>query len=287
MTEAHWKSVSTLKKRNTKRTLASFASLKDSDLMIWSRPSYRSTIQRQAGVIRHGIVIKEVILRLIIYLISLSKGDEVDCNILAKAAFYPPIYSAVVTLVIGCTLLLVKMIADNSKEKKREREKKSAVSPEGSEVDKMIRCAAEAREVEGNYNVLHATPGGVRMLIGTSFAVLQTPQEKHAMAKYIFDKEVEIHKSRIRALRCLRSKGWSQRETSDLLENVAKPNFLKKVKYQVLPQGGRRNIFHQKPNVSVILQHISILLPTSYSKILKVFVGFGLHFDINSAFMIR
>ena len=162
------------------------------------------------------------------------KGDESDCNNLAKAAFYPPIYSAVATMAIGCTLLVVKMIVESCcKEKKVVKTKKEAESPEGAEVDKLIRCAAKGTQLEGNYNLLHQETGGVRMLIGAAFAVLETPQERHLLSRYIYQQELDIHKSRGKALRCLRSKCWSQKETFDLIDHVAEPNCLKKAKHKV------------------------------------------------------
>ena len=146
------------------------------------------------------------------------KGDESRCNTLAKTAFYPPIYIAVMTGAIGCTFLVVLMVVDSCcREAQGEKAKREAQRAEGAEVDKMIRCVKEGREVEGNYSLLHGAQGGVRMLIGASFTVLSTPQERHVMAKYILEKEVEIHGSKRKALRCLRSKGWSQKESYECL----------------------------------------------------------------------
>ena len=71
------------------------------------------------------------------------------------------------------------------------------------------------------------------MLIGAAFAVLETPKERHLMSQYIFQQELDIHKSRGRALRCLRRKCWSQKETFDLIDHVAEPNCLKKAKHKV------------------------------------------------------
>ena len=157
-------------------------------------------------------------------------GDEARCNTLAKAAFYPPIYSAAATMAIGCTFLVVLMLVDYSEEGQEEKGKRASEMPE---VDTMIRSVKESREVEGNYDLLHGAQGGVRMLIGASFTVLSTPQERNAMAKYILGKEVEIHKSSGEALRCLRSKGWSQKETFKCLDHVESPGCLKKAKHQV------------------------------------------------------
>ena len=164
------------------------------------------------------------------------KGDESRCNTLAKTAFYPPIYIAVMTGSIGCTFLVVLMVVDsNCRKAQWEKAKIGAQSAEGAEVDNMIRCVKEGREVEGNYDLLHRAQGGVRMLIGASFTVLSTPQERHMMAKYILEKEVEMHGSRRRALRCLRSKGWSQKESYECLNHVESPGCLKKTKHQVEP----------------------------------------------------
>ena len=99
----------------------------------------------------------------------------------------------------------------------------------------MIRCVKEEREVEGNYSLLHRAKGGIRMLIGASFTVLSTPQERHVMAKYILQKEVEIHGSKRKALRCLRSKGWSQKESYECLNHMENPGCLKNTKHQVEP----------------------------------------------------
>ena len=160
------------------------------------------------------------------------KGDEARCNKLAKVAFYPPIYSAFVTMAIGCLLLLTMMLVEKkTKQQNRSKAKEAAETQEGAEVDKIICCVKEARELVGNYDLLHRAEGGVRMLIGTSFTLLSSPKERHATAKYIYDKEMEIHMSKRGALRCLRSKGWSQKETYALLDHVAKPNCVKKTKH--------------------------------------------------------
>ena len=162
------------------------------------------------------------------------KGDEAKCNNLAKAAFYPPIYGAAVTIAIGCVLLVSMMIAEKrTKGQEGVKATKVTKTAEATEVDNMIRCVTEAREVEGNYDLLHGVQGGVRMLIGASFTVLSTPHKRHVMARYILDKEVEIHKNKHKALRCIRSKGWSQKETFELLDHVESPNCLTKVKHQV------------------------------------------------------
>ena len=130
--------------------------------------------------------------------------------------------------------MVVLMVVDSCcREAQGEKAKREAQRAEGAEVDKMIRCVKETREVEGNYDLLHRTQGGVRMLIGASFTVLSTPQERHVMAKYIYDKEVKIHGSRHRALRCLRTKGWSQKETYECLDHVEKPNCFKTKRHQV------------------------------------------------------
>ena len=137
-------------------------------------------------------------------------------------------------MAIGCALLVIMMIIEKcSKEQKAKEAERAAETPEGAEVDKIICCVKEAREIGGNYDLLHKAQGGVRMLIGASFTVLSTPQERHTMAKYIVDKEVEIHKSKRKALRCLRSKGWSLKETHEVLDHVESPNCLKTNKHQV------------------------------------------------------
>ena len=122
------------------------------------------------------------------------KGDEASCNNLAKTAFYPPIYSACVTMAIGCVLLLTMVLVEKkTKDQNGSKAKKAAETPEGAEVDKLICCVREARELEGNYDLLHRAEGGVRMLIGTSFTLLSSPKERHAAAKYIYGKEMKIH----------------------------------------------------------------------------------------------
>ena len=127
------------------------------------------------------------------------------------------------------------------REAQGEKAKRAGQKDEGSEVDKMIRCVKEGRKVEGNYDLLHGALGGVRMLIGASFTFLSTPQERHVMAKYILDKEVEIHGSKRKALRCLRSKGWSQKESYQCVDHAESPGCLKKAKHQVEPLLGPLN----------------------------------------------
>ena len=58
------------------------------------------------------------------------------------------------------------------------------------------------------------------MLIGTVFTFLSSPEEKHNAASYIFNREVRLHGSKVKATRCLRAKGWSEKGTADLLGNI-------------------------------------------------------------------
>ena len=137
-------------------------------------------------------------------------------------------------MAVGCVVLLTMMIVEKFTKKRRGAEsKRAAKTPEGSEVDKMIRCVMEGREISGNYDLLHKTKGGVHMLIGAAFTLLSTPKERCTMARYIFDQELEIHVHRKDALKCLRSKGWSNKDMYVLLDHVEKAGCLKEAKYQV------------------------------------------------------
>ena len=131
---------------------------------------------------------------------------------------------------------MTMMIVEKFTKKRRGAEsKRAAKTPEGSEVDKMIRCVMEGREISGNYDLLHKTKGGVHMLIGAAFTFLSNPKERHAMARYIFDQELQLHgrANKNKVLRCLRSKGWSNKETSELLDHLEEPGCLKKTEYWV------------------------------------------------------
>ena len=87
----------------------------------------------------------------------------------------------------------------------KEREgKKVAKTDAVIEVDNIIHELSNGGEVSGNYDLLHRTKGGLRMLIGTVFTFLSTPEEKHAAATYIFNQEVRIHRSKAKAAKCLR-----------------------------------------------------------------------------------
>ena len=126
------------------------------------------------------------------------------------------------------------MIVEIFTKKRRGAEsRRTAKTPEGSEVDKIIRCVMEGREISGNYDLLHKTKGGVHMLIGAAFTLLSTPKERCAMARYIFSQELQLHGRAKEVLRCLRSKGWSNKETSELLDHLEEPGCLKKTEYWV------------------------------------------------------
>ena len=130
------------------------------------------------------------------------------------------------------TMMIVEMFT----KKRRGAESRRAVkTPEGAEVDKIIRCVMEGREIYGNYDLLHKTKGGVHMLIGAAFTLLSTPKERCTMARYIFDQESQLHgrANKNKVLRCLRSKGWSNKETSELLDHLEEPGCLKKTEYWV------------------------------------------------------
>ena len=124
---------------------------------------------------------------------------------MAKAAFYPPIYSAVATMVIGSVILVTLIILEKYvKGPKGEKGKEVAKTVIGIEVDNIVHELSNGREVTANYDLLHRTKGGLRMLIGTVFTFLSTPEEKHAAATYIFNQEVRIHRSKAKAAKCLR-----------------------------------------------------------------------------------
>ena len=125
------------------------------------------------------------------------------------------------------------MLERHTSHHSRTESKETRESEIGAEVDKIFRSVIQAREIDGDYALLHRTQGGIRMLIGTSMTLLSTPKERHNMATYIYNKELEIHESEGKALRCLRGKGWSQNATFKLLEHVKQPNFLKEAQYQV------------------------------------------------------
>ena len=137
-------------------------------------------------------------------------------------------------MVIGSFVIAALIIREKyfqgTKGEKVKEVKKTAIE---IEVDIIIQQLNNGREVTAKYNFLHSTKGGLRMLIGTAFTFLSTPEEKHAAATYIFNQEVRIHGSKVKATKCLRAKGWSQKGTADLLENIKQPNCLKKAKYKV------------------------------------------------------
>ena len=108
-----------------------------------------------------------------------------------------------------------------------------AETPAGCEVDKIIQCVTEGREIQADFTLLHRVKGSVKMLIGAAFTFLSSPKERHAMARYIVDQELEIHVHRKDALKCLRSKGWSNKDMYVLLDHAEKAGCVKEAKYQV------------------------------------------------------
>ena len=139
-------------------------------------------------------------------------------------------------MAIGCVVLLTMMVMEKCSNGKKEAEsQRVAETPEGCEVDKIIRCVTEGREIQGDFTLLHRVKGGIKMLIGAAFTFLSSPKELHAMARYIFDQESQLHgrASKKEVLRCLRSKGWSNKETSELLDHIEEPGCLKKTEYWV------------------------------------------------------
>ena len=137
-------------------------------------------------------------------------------------------------MVIGSAILVTLIILEKYvKGPKGEKEKEVAKTVIEIEVDNIVHELSNGRDVTANYDLLHRTKGGLRMLIGTVFTFLSTPEEKHAAATYIFNQEVRIHRSKVKATKCLRAKGWSEKGTADLLENIQQPNCLKRAKYQV------------------------------------------------------
>ena len=136
----------------------------------------------------------------------------------------------VIGSVILVTLIILEKYSNGTKGEKAKEVTKTAIE---IEVDNIVHELSNRGEVSGNYDLLHRTKGGLRMLIGTVFTFLSTPEEKHAAATYIFNQEVRIHRSKAKATKCLRAKGWSEKETADILENIQQPHCLKRAKYQV------------------------------------------------------
>ena len=146
-----------------------------------------------------------------------------------------------------------------------------------AEVDKMVRSVSRSKELEGNYDLLHKALGGVRMLIGVSFTILETPQERHIMAKYIYSKELKIHDSKHEALKCLRRKGWSQKQTFELLDHVEETNCLKKAKHQVSPSLDiilNNLLTPRKSNVFLYIKNCFLIqCPTRSLQIIQINIG--------------
>ena len=91
---------------------------------------------------------------------------------------------------------------------------------------------------EGNhqYKLLHDIEGGVGLLVGSGFCLLSAPEERHRLAKLVFDEEERIHKTEDEneILLCLRSKCHSNAESALCLDHRAPPGIIKKVVYNIV-----------------------------------------------------
>ena len=189
--------------------------------------------------------------------------DEAICNRLASNTIYPSVLITSAVLVFGCLAQIVRAnwkwlteaIRSCCKPNEPQRRKPEVVHKYSgitemtakAQVDDLIRSVLNTETEEGRaenteegrgendrtnqYRELHEIDGGIRLLTGSGFCLLSTPNQRHRLARLISTEEKKIHGSDEEAVRCMRKKGHSSKEMALCLDSVQPPGKLKTMDY--------------------------------------------------------
>ena len=149
--------------------------------------------------------------------------DEQFCPWFSSTSIRVPIYCTLVMMALGILLYFVHMLATSETEDPPDERSMTEVM---SAVDSLVGGSMSNGVInaEETYSLIHGTPGGVRMLIGSAFTFLINPQERHQIAKLIKQEEEKIHESDIDDwTTCLRLKTGNDNATQHFLDSLQPP----------------------------------------------------------------
>ena len=166
----------------------------------------------------------------------LEGGDELGCKGgLASAAFYPPLTCAAFVLLGGIMLQILRQA-----HMWRHQSSKDEITPtrtvKGVQlvIDSIINSIVKNRTIDQDYKLLHQCNGGIKLLVGTGFTLLSSPEDYHILATFVKDNEMEIHGNRKDMLRCLRKKAGSDLATQSCLSYMEAPGTAPKIKSKII-----------------------------------------------------
>ena len=207
-------------------------------------------------------------------------GDEVDCKKLADQTLYPSITATLAACVASVVAEIIVKCTKRKKSKTIERIRR----PEAEDiVDRIMRHILQIgtettneeelsdirrqdeQGIANQYRKLHDTvSGGIRLLSGSGFCLLSTPNERHNLAKFIWTEENKIHKSEEEVRQCLRRKGCSSKEMAICLDHIEPPGCWKKLKYKVVEQPMNWFLKNNKSLAFILIAALPVLKITMY-----------------------
>ena len=111
-------------------------------------------------------------------------------------------------------------------------------------VDSIISSIMSNRTLDQDYNLLHECNGGIRLLMGTGFTLLSTPEIYHILATATKDEEVETGDS------------WEQERHVEMFEKEGWQRFCNSVLF-VLHESSRQRTKDHEQNYQLVKQLVS------------------------------
>ena len=162
--------------------------------------------------------------------------EEQFCPWFVSTSVWTPIYSTIVMFALGVLLFFVFTVGNVI-----EVQNKGTSEPRNDEVmgavDSLIQSISNQNDLEErkeHFDLIHNTPGGIRLLIGSAFNFIIDPKELHLIAEFIQKEEEKIHTINKHDWKtCIRLKAGNDGAAQEFLDSLQPPGFIKMCKFQL------------------------------------------------------
>ena len=171
--------------------------------------------------------------------------DEQFCPWFVSTSIRIPINTTLVMFLLGFLLFLVFTLGQ-SKQVQKSDQSEQEVSEVMDAVDFLIDsiqnltssasspALPDSRNRKEAFDVIHKTPGGMRLLLGSAFNFIIEPTNRHNIAEFIQKEEEKVHLGRKQNwMTCIRLKSGNDSATQEFLDSLEKPGIVKYSKYKL------------------------------------------------------
>ena len=166
--------------------------------------------------------------------------DEQFCPWFQSTSIEIPIYSTLIMFLLGVVLFLIFTFGQ-SKQVENSDPSEAEVNEVMDQVDFLITSITDPSTSKSNFalpdskkreqafDVVHKTPGGMRLLLGSAFNFVIDPTDRHNIAEFIQREEEKIHPGGKQDwMTCIRIKSGNDSATQEFLDSLDKPGIITK-----------------------------------------------------------